>query len=462
MKQFLHSKLLTSLLVLIDAIVFVAVWLCSYWLRGRLVSWGVQPINALSNYLVPLSFYLPLWLGCIWYHGLYDTEPKRSSFVQAGAILKTCLFGTILSLALAYLLKPFDLGRAILLITPVLYFIYLMIGRAILRKWQKRQLFHGEGMLNVAIIGLSRTARRVAERIKANPIRGYKLVGFIDPYPKMRMDSLNGSPVLGTTKHLVKILKEYDIDMVYLAAPALNQDKAMNLIVQCEPLGVEFKIASNYFGVITNRVKVDEVDDMPIIQLRNDKLHPISKAMKRLIDIILSLTLIILTAPLILVLAIIIKLDSRGPVFFRQKRIGLHGVPFMMYKLRTMTTDTDAYADAPTDADDPRITRCGRWMRHLSLDEFPQLINVLKGEMSMVGPRPEMPFIVEKYEPWQRRRLDVKPGITGYWQIIGRKNLPLPLNIEYDFYYIKNQGLLFDIVILIRTIPAVLFGRGAF
>jgi lipopolysaccharide/colanic/teichoic acid biosynthesis glycosyltransferase len=127
-----------------------------------------------------------------------------------------------------------------------------------------------------------------------------------------------------------------------------------------------------------------------------------------------------------------------------------------------MRTDTDPYSVAPTDPEDSRITRLGRFLRRTSIDEFPQLLNVLSGEMSMVGPRPEMPFLVDRYEEWQRRRLDVKPGVTGLWQIVGRKNLPLSLNMEYDFYYIKNQSLLFDMVILLKTIPAVIFGRGAF
>jgi lipopolysaccharide/colanic/teichoic acid biosynthesis glycosyltransferase len=161
-------------------------------------------------------------------------------------------------------------------------------------------------------------------------------------------------------------------------------------------------------------------------------------------------------------IALLIKLDSRGPVLFRQKRVGLGGRQFSMLKFRTMQIDTDPYAVAPTDPNDSRITRIGHILRKFSFDEFPQLWNVLQGEMSMVGPRPEMPFIVDQYEPWQRRRLDVKPGVTGLWQIVGRKNLPLALNIEYDFYYIKNQSLFFDIVILLKTIPAVIFGKGAF
>jgi lipopolysaccharide/colanic/teichoic acid biosynthesis glycosyltransferase len=161
-------------------------------------------------------------------------------------------------------------------------------------------------------------------------------------------------------------------------------------------------------------------------------------------------------------IALGIRRDTKGPVFFKQERVGRDGKRFLIYKYRTMHVEAPPYDYAPTAEEDPRITRFGRWLRRTSLDELPQLLNVLRGEMSMVGPRPEMPFLVDKYEPWQRRRLDVKPGITGLWQVIGRKNLPLHLNMQYDFYYIKNQSLLLDLEILFRTIPAVLKGKGAF
>jgi lipopolysaccharide/colanic/teichoic acid biosynthesis glycosyltransferase len=179
-------------------------------------------------------------------------------------------------------------------------------------------------------------------------------------------------------------------------------------------------------------------------------------------DVIVAVILLVLFALPMIVFAVWIRLDSRGPALFRHLRIGKGGVPFQMLKFRTMFTDAQPYAIAPADPEDPRVTRAGKWLRRFSFDEFPQLINVLLGHMSMVGPRPEMPFLVEQYEEWQRRRLDVKPGVTGLWQIVGRKNLPLALNLEYDFYYIKNQSLFFDMVILLKTIPAVIFGKGAF
>jgi lipopolysaccharide/colanic/teichoic acid biosynthesis glycosyltransferase len=184
--------------------------------------------------------------------------------------------------------------------------------------------------------------------------------------------------------------------------------------------------------------------------------------MKRVLDLFVATGLLVVFALPMLIIALLIRLESKGPALFRQIRIGQGGRPFAMLKFRTMYVDAPKYASAPTDPRDPRITPFGRWLRKTSLDELPQLLNVLVGHMSMVGPRPEMPFLVEQYEEWQRRRLDVKPGLTGLWQVVGRKNLPLSRNMEYDFYYIMNQSLFLDLVILIKTVPAVVFGRGAF
>jgi lipopolysaccharide/colanic/teichoic acid biosynthesis glycosyltransferase len=184
--------------------------------------------------------------------------------------------------------------------------------------------------------------------------------------------------------------------------------------------------------------------------------------MKRLLDLTVASGLLLLFAIPMLLIWLFIRLESKGPALFRQVRIGQGGEPFEMLKFRTMYTDAPKYAVAPTDPQDPRVTPSGRWLRKTSLDELPQLFNVLLGQMSMVGPRPEMPFLVDQYEEWQRRRLDVKPGVTGLWQVVGRKNLPLSRNMEYDFYYIMNQSIFMDLVILMKTVPAVIFGRGAF
>jgi lipopolysaccharide/colanic/teichoic acid biosynthesis glycosyltransferase len=183
---------------------------------------------------------------------------------------------------------------------------------------------------------------------------------------------------------------------------------------------------------------------------------------KRAFDLALASAVALAAFPLLAWCALRIRLDSPGPVFFTQTRIGKDGRPFRLWKLRTMRADAEAYARAPSERGDPRVTRYGAWLRATSLDELPQLWNVIRGEMSLVGPRPEMPFIVDTYDEWQRRRLMAKPGLTGLWQILGRKDLPMHENLQYDFYYLHNRSFLFDLSILIRTLVAVFTARGAF
>ena len=201
---------------------------------------------------------------------------------------------------------------------------------------------------------------------------------------------------------------------------------------------------------------------LPVIAFRGAELPPAGQWAKRVLDLVLgSVASLVLLVPA-LVFAALIRLDSPGPALFVHERVGRGGRRFRMLKFRTMRRDADAYAEAPIDQSDPRVTRMGAWLRRTSLDEIPQFLNVLRGDMSLVGPRPEMPFIAEKYVPWQAARLRVKPGVTGLWQVAGRKNLPLHYNLEYDFYYVSNQSLPLDAEILLRTLPAVLLGKGAY
>jgi len=295
-----------------------------------------------------------------------------------------------------------------------------------------------------------------------HPEVGYELVGLVgrtdDPPPR----AVNRGPYLGSLDQLDELIREHRIEEVFLADPKIPDDDKLNMVARCDETGVNFKIVSQMFEVTSPQIRLDVLDDLPVIPLESGGLGPVRSALKRLMDVVVAGALFAVTLPFALLIALWIRLDSRGPALFAHQRIGLHGKPFLLWKFRTMTIETDPYETAPTDPNDPRVTRAGRWLRRYSLDELPQLWNVLRGEMSMVGPRPEMPQIVERYEPWQRIRLEVKPGVTGLWQIIGRKNLPLELNLEYDLYYIKNQSLLLDAVILLKTIPAVVFGRGAY
>lgn len=461
----MSQRRLTVFMALSDALVFAIIWFGLYYLRDWLAREDLVrlPINPVGAYQVAFLVYLPFWFCVGWFHGLYAHHGRLTSLNQLSSVLKTFFVGLTGSMAIAYVFKQWDIGRFVLLLSAPLLGLWFYASRTIFRHWKQALFRKGIGITNVVVIGVGRTARRAARRISSHPHGGYNLVGFVDHHRRRKINGkLLQKPVLGYTADLHHILVKHKIDEVFLAAPLLSQEEILTLVAECEHSGVEFKIVGNLFEVISNQVQIDEIDEIPVVHLRNATLPPIEAALKRMMDIIVSLILLAVFAIPMVIIAILIKLESNGPAIFRQERVGMFGRPFRMYKFRTMTTSSQPYAMAPSDKHDPRVTRAGYWLRRFSLDEFPQLLNVLSGEMSMVGPRPEMPFLVSKYTVWERRRLDVKPGITGLWQIVGRKNLPLSLNMEYDFYYIKNQSLLFDVVILIKTVPAVIFGKGAF
>lgn len=459
------GRLLTVFLITADAIVFLCIWFGLYLLRYWM---GVEdifdkPINPIRNYLLASAVYLPFWTLVAWRQGLYAHHGRLSSLNQISSILKTFGIGLACSLAIAYLFKQWDIGRFILMMTAPLLCFYYYMSRTMLRHWKQKQYRRGIGVTRVIVIGVGRMARRAARHIKRHPHGGFQFLGYVDHHHKRRLNSrLLDDPVLGQLSDIHNILQRERVNEVFLAVPSLSQEEILTLVTECEHSGVEFKIVGKLFEVISSQVQIDEIDEIPVVHLKNATLPPLQAAAKRLMDIVVAAILLILFAIPMVIIALLIRLDSHGPALFRQERIGLRGRRFLMYKFRTMKTSTQPYAIAPSDASDDRVTRLGYWLRKFSLDEFPQLINVLLGNMSMVGPRPEMPFLVEQYSAWERRRLDVKPGVTGLWQIVGRKNLPLSRNMEYDFYYIKNQSLMFDLIILIKTIPAVIFGKGAF
>jgi exopolysaccharide biosynthesis polyprenyl glycosylphosphotransferase len=234
------------------------------------------------------------------------------------------------------------------------------------------------------------------------------------------------------------------------------------MVLDLEDLGMTFRVVTNLFEVLTAGTPVELIDDLPLVRLGRPGAHLFYDAAKRGIDLTLGSAMLVLSLPVLALCAFRIRLESPGPAIFAQTRIGKSGKPFVTYKLRTMRSDVDPYQASPERGSDPRITRFGQWLRNTSIDELPQLVNVLRGDMSLVGPRPEMPFLVDQYDEWQRRRLAVLPGITGLWQILGRKELPMSENLQYDFYYIRNRSLLFDFSILLRTVGVVLLRKGAY
>lgn len=457
------SRRLTLLLVALDAAALCLLWLGVWRLRRALDPLAAAPINDLDNYLRALPGLLVGWLVVLAFYGHYAHRERVSSLNQVSRVIKASLWLLWVNVFFAYFLyRSLELGRSIVLASAVAFLVWLYVSRSILRLLKSRSLARGEGARRALVVGATPLGRRVIEHLKDHPEIGFRVAGCV----RTGGDAENGMaevPVLGGLADLGDLIARHGIDEVFWADPTTPGDEVLNTVVEHERSGAEFKFVSDdFFRVMSGDAILDSVEGIPVTRLGTGRLSTFDAWVKRALDLVVVIGLAPLWVPTWLVIALVIWIEDGRPVLFVHRRVGLDGREFRLLKFRTMRVETDPYAPAPTDPGDPRVTRVGRFLRRTSLDELPQFWNVLVGDMSMVGPRPEMPFLVAKYAEWQRARLDVKPGLTGLWQVVGRKNLPLEWNIEYDLWYVRNRTFLMDVEILFKTIPAVLFGKGAF
>ncbi len=443
-----------SILILLtsDLVFFLIAFFCAYYFRN-IISEPIQPILVYMQAL-PVAFIILVIV--FYFFGLYEQKIRIDSTSEIFTVIKGVLMTAVLLMAGSFLYK-YDYSRGFVLIFVLFAGIFLNLGRYFVRLYQRWLIKKGKGISRILVLGAGKPGRKLAEQIDKFKDFGYMVVGFVDDNVKKK-----NIKILGKLDKLSKIIKKQKIDIVYVSDPAIAHEKMLELMTECENLNVRFKLVSSLYEILAGNINISELEGIPSIDVKPKKPNILYRLTKRFIDVFASLLLLIVLSPLWLLIVIMIRLDSKGPAHFVHKRVGKDGKTFNLYKFRTMKKSTGVYEVAPTKAADKRITRVGKFLRKTSLDELPQLLNVLKDDMSLVGPRPEMPFIVKKYSTWQRKRLQVKPGLTGLWQILGRKDLPLHENIEYDFYYIQNQSLLLDLVILIKTFWAVITGKGAY
>ena len=326
----------------------------------------------------------------------------------------------------------------------------------------------------VLIIGAGDVGQRVGTMIRDYESMGLTLAGFLDEVtPRVAVDQDFVLHVLGRVEDVREVVQRSNINDVVIALPQRDYAQINELVLALHDLPVQVRVVPDYFSLALYRASVEDFGGLPMINLRDPALNDVQRFVKRLFDLTLAgiLTLIVLL-PMVII-TVLIKLDTKGSTLFRQQRVGENGRLFSMYKFRSMIDGADSMVEGMTEhtddghllfkkANDPRVTRIGRFLRHTSLDELPQLFNVLKGDMSLVGPRPELPWLVGQYEPWQHKRLAVPQGMTGWWQINGRADKPLHLHTEEDLYYVQNYSLWMDIYILLKTPWVVVRGKGAY
>ena len=455
---------------LVDILLTVLIFISAFYARNLFPL--DQEIDFSSHlFLIPLL--LALTLGFLQYFGAYETPRHASLIKYTWAIFRSVSLSIAAILTLLFFFNIQYVSRIVILIFAILDFLALTAIRALLIRYFRQTIKSGDNQLKVLLIGTGIRAQELMTALASKTDWGVNIIGCLDPDPRYTGKEILGTPVLGTVSSINNILKEYIIDEVIVAIPRSLLRDAEPIALACEEEGIRLRFMADLFSVQMARVTLAQVGDIPLLTMEPVAHDPGKLFLKRLFDIILTTMALPIVLPIMGVVAIAIKLDSPGPVLFIQKRVGLRKHLFPLFKFRSMVVDAEEKlkeiehlneAEGPIFKikNDPRITRVGRFIRKTSLDELPQLFNVLRGEMSLVGPRPMSQRDVALFDSGiQRKRFSVKPGITCIWQISGRSNLPFDKWLELDLQYIEKWSLWLDFKILIKTIPAVLFSRGA-
>jgi len=462
-----NQKILNIIQVVIDGAI-IAISLClACIIRFRSGLFSVEWHLDFITYLKPLIIIIPLYLFMYSLHKLYTPHRKKDLFTEFVNVVKSNFIGLIILMTILFIIKQIHYSRSVLLIFTVLSVTLTTTERVIIRLILRNIRKKGYNLKHIIVIGAGELAVEFLSKLSIHKYLGYNVFGILDDNEKIRY-KIKGAEVIDRIDELDRYLSKHIIDEVVIAISLEEYGKLKNIINTCEKNGVRAQIIPDYNKYIPAQPYIDEIDGLQLIHIRHVPLDNIfNKFLKRTIDIVLSLAAIIIFSPVMVSTAITIKLASPGPIIFRQERVGLNGRRFIMYKFRSMHVQSEEVAATKwTTENDSRKTRFGTFIRKVSLDELPQLFNVLKGDMSLAGPRPERPFFVERFKeeiPKYMIKHQVRPGITGWAQVNGwRGNTSIRKRIEYDIYYIENWSLLLDIKIFWLTIFSGFVNRNAY
>ncbi len=412
----------------------------------------------------------------LWRGGLYDLERLFWGSGEFGRVMQALAMSVVAFILATYAAHMPGLSRAWTILVFGLSVVLVSAGRLVVRHTLRSMRRRGLLLRRTLIVGANAEAAHIVQLLKRSPETGLVPIGCVasSQSEHLSLDFCGDEvPCLGAADDLSSIVCDRRVDTVLIASSAFDHDIVSRMIGELRGLDVTTHVSSGLFDILTRRVIVRELAGVPLITVKRVSLSRGNLATKRVFDLLLASIGVIGGLPMWLLLAATIKLESHGPVFYKQTRVGQDGKLFHMFKFRSMCNDADERLEqlkADNEAsgplfkmkNDPRVTRCGGWMRKFSIDEFPQLLNVLRGEMSLVGPRPPLPGETSKYNKNHWRRMEVPPGMTGLWQVSGRSTLTFDEMVRLDLYYIENWSVSFDLSLIVRTIPAVLFARGAY
>ena len=474
--QRIHPVWWPLLLRLSDLFLIGVAFLLSYWVRYRL-QWfrAVDPANQ-TDFVTYLPFSVAL-IAILFvsfsFSGVYRRRRDRGWLEEVYTIATSTTLGVVTLIILNLIYGELSYSRLIFLYAAVFVILFLGISRAAILVLRGYLRARGVAVQRVVLVGAGDVGRMVIRNIAARPSLGYRLIGFLDDNPTKSFTDIGRFKALGPLDNFELVLAAYPVDDAIICLPWQSHRTVARLLNQCEQAGVKAHIVPDLFQLTKNQMTVEDLNGVPLISTRDVSIAGLNLIFKRILDLAIVSIGSILALPVGLLIALAIRLNSPGPIIYRQTRIGKNGKPFAIYKFRSMVADAEERREeiaALNEAtgplfkvrEDPRCTPVGRFLRRFSLDELPQLINVLRGEMSFIGPRPNLPEEVEQYKEWHKKRLSVSPGMTGLWQVSGRSDLTFDEMVLLDIYYAENWSLGMDLGILLMTGPRVLFAKGAY
>lgn len=463
--QHIRNLFVITLLVL-DAVLVAAAFVLAYWLRAT-IPWPAEAQNmaAFGRYVGLLVVQVLSVIVSLAFYRQYYIPRAVSRIDQLYTVFGSVSIGTIISVAAsAFFFKgtalEVDYPRVMVVYAWLLAILLIMMGRAVHQFVRHRLRDQGIGKDRLLVVGTGDVARIIVQRILWSPQLGYELVGVVDG---TAVDNFHGVPVLGEVEELPDLIETKDVDEVIIATPEEGHREVVRIISYCERGRVSIKVFPDIFQFVTTDAGIDDLGGLPLLTVRNYAMRGYMLIIKRLMDLVGAAIGLVFLAPLMLLVALAIKLESPGPVFFVQDRMGLDGRPFKLIKFRSMRNDAEARGPGWTVSDDPRQTRLGRWLRRIDIDELPNLINVFLGEMSLVGPRPEQPYYVEEFRktvPRYMERHREKAGMTGWAQVNGlRGDTSITERTKYDLWYTEHWSILLDFKIMIRTVWQIVTGH---
>jgi exopolysaccharide biosynthesis polyprenyl glycosylphosphotransferase len=474
-KKWARQQTLSAPLVVTDAVAVMVAFTAAYLIRFKIGLPVLQmPPHELDFYTGLTLMTMPIWIALFALHRLYDERYLFTGFQEYTRIMQACTMGVTVLMVLSFLNENLYISRGWLVIVWVLTMLFIGIERFTARRvlrWARRQ---GHLIVPTLIIGANEEGRALAEQFLADPSSGTRIVGFVDNTLDAGTAVCEHLQSLGGLAELDTVLSVSQVKQIIIATTAVNRDELLDLYrTYGQSEDMEIRLSSGLFEILTTGITVQEISCVPLMTPQKVRIRGVDAALKAMLDYPAAFLGLIFLTPTLLALALAIKLDSKGPVLHRRRVLGRNGKTFDAFKFRTMVTNADeilnnnpelreAFEKGFKLKTDPRVTKVGRILRRASLDELPQLLNVLRGEMSLVGPRMIVPEEAPKYGQWQLNLLTVKPGITGPWQAYGRADILYEERVRLSMQYIRNYSIWLDLEILINTFMAVVKGSGAY